>query len=539
MKKLWELICLVWCPLAVMAVQPIDLKNQDLNYLLGLHPLSNGYLNSQLKITHSDYDFNNTKHIRIKQVYKGYPVIRGDIIVHIRNALHRKTSSLQQLAQQTMDKAARMNGVIYQNIDTDLINTPQFIFTQDQQNKALEVAMVSYQGTSTTTNSISHKSAQLMVYIDNEKQAHWVYWINFYIPGDGKIPELPGFLLDALNFKIYHQWSEISHLEDAKAGGYGGNDTISMLTYDDEAGNKPAFTISRDADLSLCYMSNEEVRVKDLQNKNIVNYPCATPDVNHNNIYWNGALETVNGGYSPANDAFYAATMTRKMFKDWYHIPPITQYGKPLASEIQIHLQGNNAFWDPVQMAVMVGDGGTANYPFTSLDIIAHEIAHGFTIQHSHIVSMDSQSGGIVESFSDITGQAVQYYVRGENNWMVAHENQKSTDPKAALRYLDNPPRDGASIDNWKNYNNNLGAHLLGGIFNKAFYLLATTPGWDVHRAYNVWLQANRYYWLPLPSFTSFGSAACGILSASEDFSYDKTAIRNAFSSVGIDTSGC
>ncbi|MDI1352172.1 MAG: M4 family metallopeptidase [bacterium] len=540
MKKKIGLLFLTIYPLAIWSANPIDVQHQSMQGLQLFKPGDAHYMHSNLVIAQKEIDFNKTQHIRIKQFYQGYPVIRGDIIVHLLASQNVSITTLQDVLDQTNNPNVKMNGVVYQNLEDDLQNTPNFIFSSGQKNKALEHAIITYKKNHRVDDPILNKSARLMIYVDKYNKAHWVYWIKFYIPSFNHIPELPGFVVDAQTFTIYHQWSEIEHLSDAQGGGNGGNNTISIMSYDGSPGNLPILNFTRNDELAICYLSNDEVTVSNFsQTQNIVHYPCPIRNPNHNNIYWNQNLDMANGGYSPANDAFYAATMARKMFNDWYHLAPIVKYGKPLNSLVLIHLLANNAYWDPVQMAIIVGDGDNNNYPLTSLDVIGHEMAHGFTIQHSHIVSMDNQSGAIIESFSDITGQAVQYYVHGTNNWMIGHDNQKSHDLNAALRYLHIPTLDGHSIDHWSNYNNNLDAHFVGGIFNKAFYLLATSPGWDVHMAYNVWVQANRYYWLPLPTMSSFGSAACGILSASEDYNYDKAPIKETFNRVGIDISNC
>lgn len=62
----------------------------------------------------------------------------------------------------------------------------------------------------------------------------------------------------------------------------------------------------------------------------------------------------------------------------------------------------DNAFWDGTY--INIGDGCTRFYPLTALDVIAHEIAHGFTDYNADLKN-SGQSGGIGESFSDITGQ--------------------------------------------------------------------------------------------------------------------------------------
>lgn len=533
MNKLLGVLSLSVVTITTWAAIPTDAKDA-LPLLLQPNPQLN---HSTVAIEQTEFDFNHRQHIRLKQKYKGFPVIRGDAIIHLKNS-KEPINDLNTISQLPRNDVS-INGIIYKDIDKDLAHSAELVFSTEQKEKALNYVISLQQEHNHPQAAISHQSAELMVYVDEEHKAHWVYWIKFYIHSS-PLPKLPALIIDAQTLAIYHQWSELERLSDVVGGGYGGNETKGMVTYDGAAGHLPAFHLVRDDQLALCYMSNDEVTIKTMQDNNeVVHYPCTAPNPSHNKVFWNDYLSMANGGYSPANDAFYAATMARKMFIDWYHVPPVVQYGKPISSTVLIHLPANNAYWDPVSLSISIGDGNDANHPLSTLDIIAHEMAHGFTIQHSHIVSMDSQSGAIVESFSDITAQAVQWYVRGTNDWMIGHDNTKNSNPNAALRYLDNPPRDGRSIDHWDKYNNRLSPHLLAGIFNKAFYVLATSPGWDVRKAYDVWIQANRYYWLPLPTMTSFASAAYCILSASEDFSYDKKAIRNAFAQVGIDTSQC
>jgi vibriolysin len=42
---------------------------------------------------------------------------------------------------------------------------------------------------------------------------------------------------------------------------------------------------------------------------------------------------------------------------------------------------------------------------------------------------------------------------------------------------MNNPPQDGASIDNAANYTSSMDVHYSSGVYNKAFYLLATKAG--------------------------------------------------------------
>lgn len=75
-----------------------------------------------------------------------------------------------------------------------------------------------------------------------------------------------------------------------------------------------------------------------------------------------------------------------------------------------------------------------------------------------------------------------------------------------------------------------LDVHYYSGFYNKAFYKLATTSGWNTRTAFEVFARANRLYWAPS---TSFNSGACGIQTATTDLGCSVAAVRAAFTSVG------
>jgi Zn-dependent metalloprotease len=79
--------------------------------------------------------------------------------------------------------------------------------------------------------------------------------------------------------------------------------------------------------------------------------------------------------------------------------------------------------------------------------------------------------------------------------------------------------------------------HKASGVYNRFFYLLANSPGWDIKKAFNLMLVSNRDgYW---GENSGFQLAACQTLVAAFDLGYETTAIRNAFTNVGIDTRHC
>src|SRR3990167_2399396 len=173
------------------------------------------------------------------------------------------------------------------------------------------------------------------------------------------------------------------------------------------------------------------------------------------------------------------------------------------------------------------GDGVKLFYPLTSLGVGAHELSHGFTSQHANL-TYEKQSGGLNESYSDMAAQAAEYYSTGKNSWQIGPEIVIG---EGALRYMDDPTKDGHSIDNVRQYNDSLNVHYTSGVFNKLFYLIATSSGWNTRKAFDVMVKANMDYWT---SKTTFKMAACDVVSATKDYGYPVLAVNQAIKQIGI-----
>src|SRR3546814_574538 len=138
-----------------------------------------------------------------------------------------------------------------------------------------------------------------------------------------------------------------------------------------------------------------------------------------------------------------------------------------------------NAFWDGSSMTF--GDGASTFYPLVSLDVSSHEVSHGYTEQNSGL-NYSGQSGGINEAFSDMAGEAAEYYFNGgSNDFLVGAQIFKGS---GALRYMADPPQDGRSIGHADDYTSGMDVHYSSGVYNKAFYLLASKSGWNTETAF-------------------------------------------------------
>jgi PKD repeat protein len=257
-----------------------------------------------------------------------------------------------------------------------------------------------------------------------------------------------------------------------------------------------------------------------------------TVDLNHDTIgdttfsytCYENTHKEINGAYCPLNDAQYFGQMAYDLYKDWYGFSPL-----PFKLTLKCHYGVNheNAYW--LDNSMVFGDGADILYPLVSLDVVSHEICHGFIIFNSDLI-LDGQSGGINESFCDMAGEAAKFYMRGTNDFMPGYDVVK--DPNGAIRYMYDPPLDGISIDHVDDYYEGMDVHHSCGVFSKAFWLIATTPGWDMHMAFDIFVKANLDYWTPS---TNFQQGAEGARYAATDYGYPCRSVANAFAQVGID----
>jgi len=512
---------------ATQAATPIDLNHQK--------AIKNSQELVEIK---RQLDEKQTLHVRYKQTYQGHTVWGAESIVHISKG---KSLLATKNILKHQNQMSSMDGTLYQNIEADLKGTPAYIFDPSRAQEALKNQIESYE--SKIKGPATETKSELMVYVDKANKAHWAFLVTFYIPPttENEIPERPVAIVDASNFQVYEQWSNIQtakKLADVLGGGYGGNPKVGRLTYDGLPGDLPYFNITRNYS-RVCFMMGSKMAAVYYMANSVVTYGCNLPDPQHNNIYWSANFDTTNDGYSPANDVMYAGKALVQMYQDWYNLFPIvSSSGSPITLLMMIHGKFDSSFYDGQKM--YFGDGLTKFYPLTSPDIVAHEITHGFTAQHAKL-TYKGQSGAINESFSDMAAAAFEFYLSANNNWQIGQDVLKDD---GAWRYMDKPSRDcndnapgtNCSIDNISQYTDNLDIHYGSGVFNRAFYFLSTSDGWDAKKAFDVMMRANQYYWT---SATNFEQGACGVIKAAKDLNYNVIDVKASFLRVGIEYCGC
>ncbi|HHP0481425.1 TPA: M4 family metallopeptidase [Vibrio campbellii] len=433
---------------------------------------------------------NGNLHTRYQQTYKGIPVWGKQIVVH----------------RDQNGKIKRINGTLVKDIADDISNVSPSLKADEAKSKVQKQFVIDgYQ--------IENQKQALTIYVDNDNVAHLAYEVRFFADSESAHkPTRPTFLVDAHTGKVLHQYEGLAH---ASANGPGGNLKIGEYQY---GVDYEALNVQQSG--STCIMDIDGV-VK------TVNLNGRTSGSTHTFTCPTNTVKEINGAYSPLNDAHYFGKVVYDMYLDWLGIAPLT-----FQLEMRVHYRKRyeNAFWNGSSMTF--GDGDTYFYPLVSLDVSAHEVSHGFTEQNSNLIYSE-QSGGINEAFSDIAGEAAEFYSRGSNDWKVGYDIRKSAN--GALRYMDNPPLDGRSIGHASDYVSGMDVHYSSGVFNKAFYLLATEYGWGTQKAFVTFAYANQNYWTP---DATYDSAAAGVLAAAQALGYSGTDITNAFAQVGVSTSG-
>jgi len=420
---------------------------------------------------------------RHQQYYQGVP-IWGEAVVE-----HRDPGA----------SAARFSGSLVTNIQQDLNTTQPSLAPAG----VLTIAKSAVNATHTENEQVT-----LYIKLSDNNVAQLFYLVSF-VRKDTRAPSRPHFMIDANSGAVLQRWEGMTHKD---ATGPGGNAKTGKYEY---GTNYPALQVTDN-----CQMNTGNVITVNLNGGTSGSTPfqftCSRNE-----------YKQINGAYSPLNDAHFFGNVIFNMYRDWFSLRPISN---TLYMKVHYSSSYENAFWDGT--AMYFGDGATRFYPLVSLDVSAHEVSHGFTEQNSGLV-YSGQSGGMNEAFSDMAGEAAEYYARnGVNDWLVGTEIFKST---GALRYFADPTRDGRSIADASKYTSGLDVHYSSGVYNKAFYTLATTAGWNTRKAFEVMVDANRLYWT---SSSTFNQGACGVEKAATARGYNTADVTKAFAAVNVSCSG-
>ena len=453
------------------------------------------------------------KKIKYQETYEGVPVMGATVVLEKDRQGHF---------------SSKATGHVVADINEDLPSTEPQLSAED----AFKMIVLQDRDDVSEVRFDPKVDAKLEVILEESNDAgrptaRLAYQISYLVENEEQVSR-PFTLIDANTGDIIKQWNglSVSSINRRKSDrvesssqveGVGGNEKIGKVMY---GKNYPKLKVN-----NACVLENNVAKVYNCwQGSRCGTGSPFTFDCDK------GFDDSVNGAYSPMNDALFYITATYEMFDEWYGIKkPLQRPGTNESfCQARVHYGRNyeNAFWDG--KFITFGDGYRRFYPLTSINVVAHEIAHGITEMNSGLIYR-GESGGMNEAFSDMAGEAVEFYASKKQDWMVGYEIFK--DPEKALRYFKDPAKDGKSIGYARDYCPGMDPHYSSGLFNRVFYYLGNTTGWDVKTAFHPFVVANKLYW---KENSRFYDAACGVVQAARDLGMNADDVIAAFKKAGV-----
>ena len=291
--------------------------------------------------------------------------------------------------------------------------------------------------------------------------------------------------------------------------------------------------------------------------------------VNSSNVWGDGKQYIAGGSTTNANgqtaavNALWGLMNTYDMHRNvlgWQSLD-----GNNTATYIAAHVNTayDNAYYSDTCKCMYIGDGGTSFNNLGSIDVIGHEMGHGITAATSNL-AYRAESGGLNESSSDISGEAVEAYARNggtgnvlpspsANDWVMGQEISKNGQP---LRWMYKPSKDGRSPDAWSSTIKRLDVHYSSGPNNRMFYFLAmgsssdpasdkyskylvqapkNMTGIGLDKAYRIWFKANT---TKFTSSTNYADARNKVLAAAQELygvnSAEAKAVQRAYAAINV-----
>ncbi|HSO35791.1 MAG TPA: M4 family metallopeptidase, partial [Labilithrix sp.] len=433
-------------------------------------------------------------HVRMDQRLDGVRVFGGDVVAHADG-----------------DAIVALSGRLATHLDRfDVVPA----LAPDE---AMRVAKERFAGADADAFAYERQSTELVILPSESGGANLAYRVEFFTElQNGRAPGLWNTFVDAKSGAILQQFNAIHTL--SQASGPGGNAKVPRT-----------WTNSLDVEASGSSYAENTTRLKTVT---LANKTSGAGTV------ITGSLGNI--GDAAANDAHGFAEVTLNMLSEWMGFNSIDGNGFKILSRVHYGNRYENAYWDGAQMTY--GDGANTFYPLSgALDVVAHEIDHGFTSNHSNL-TYSGQSGGMNEAFSDIAGTVAEFYFEGTSaDFDLGSDIFKGA---GALRYMCDPTKDGASIDNASKYKSGIDVHYSSGIYNKSFCLAAkrlssgsptgaaTVDG--VRRAGKAYYEANANYWTASATFVT---GCVGVLDAAKALGYsaaDLTSLQQSFADVGV-----
>ena len=405
---------------------------------------------------------------------------------------------------------------------------------------ALEAAGIAWTAMAPAAAPAAAPSTELVFYPVGA--GHVLAWmVDMFVENEVDDPQARMYVIDAATGDVITSWDNLQ--------------TYTPGTGTAKVGSaKPLYLVASPGTLPL---NTEQYTDGKYGMVDRVFYNCYTTDM-LNKKSGTGTLfsdaDNVWGGYTNTDratagtDAHLGMTYTLAYFKNIHGRNGIYNDSKGVYSKVHYGRSYNNAYWSAACKCMTYGDGdGTTFTPLVSLDVAAHEMSHGVCSATANLV-YSGESGGLNESNSDIFGAAVEFYAasaKDPGDWLIGEMIYTPATAGDALRYMDDPKRDGRSIDHYSLYTSTMDVHYSSGLANNFFYLLANggtnktsgiaVSGIGIAKAERIWYVALTGY---MTSATNFAGARTATVNAATQLygsaSTEVQRVKDAWTACGV-----
>ncbi|MCH2034927.1 MAG: M4 family metallopeptidase [Tenacibaculum sp.] len=329
------------------------------------------------------------------------------------------------------------------------------------------------------------------------------------------------------------------------------------------------------------YILNDETRAAssqwNLTNQGLGNRKgIITVDMRNGTDYVNGpiydftdadnnwsAVEMATDDNIYAIDVHWGTTQLYDYWKNEHNWNSYNGSNSALLSMVHYDADWTNAAWGAVSNTagfMLYGDGAGKFTPLTTLDVIAHEIAHGINNATSNL-DYEYESGALNEGLSDIWAMVFENYANDNLGTNTDPSRINDQNAGGALRSFSNPNSygqpdtyggtywyDTTNCTPSQNGNDYCGVHTNSGVLNHWFWLLYNGGSGtnDIGNTYSVtainvydaadivWQMQQNY----LTSTSDYTDARVAAIQAATDLygacSQEVTSVTNAFYAVGV-----
>ncbi len=349
-------------------------------------------------------------HYSYQQYYKGMKVDNGEYFVHAKDELIRSVNGNFIRVGDVDTKAILTESEALQKA-IETIGAKEYMWQVKGEEQSIN------ERTGESTSTYYPKGELVVVYSESIKSYRLAYKFNIIAQNPISIDDV---FLDAITGKVI--W--IQNLI------YYDNYPVSSTANTRYSENK-TITTEYDTDDFLFHLreTRESVPIAtfDISGGEFFGF---APDFTNDSIDWIDVPYEDLGEDQHALDAHWGAEKVYDYWKTERERNSYDDSGSAISSYVHFYfIEGDdNAGWYPIEDVMVFGDGETECYPLTSLDVVAHEFAHGVSWYVGFGPNkLEVETYALNEGMSDIWAACVEEWAAPEkDHWLAGEEIMKN-----------------------------------------------------------------------------------------------------------------